>query len=251
MIIYFSGTGNSRYCAKLLADRLNDRLMDSFHFIRDGVAAELCSDTPWVFVSPTYAWRLPKVFAQFLHSGTFSGCRDAWFVMTCGQDTGAPEEYNRALCQSMGLRYRGTLPVVMPENYIALFSAPSPEQARQIISAAHPTLEKGAALIQAQQDFPPIKTGITGPLKSGPINSLFYHFYVKSNSFTVSDECISCGQCQRDCPLGNVTLQDGRPVWGNHCTHCMACICGCPVSAIEYGRISRGKHRYQCPEYGN
>ena len=24
---------------------------------------------------------------------------------------------------------------------------------------------------------------------------------------------------------------------------------GCPVSAIEYGRKSRGKPRYQCPEY--
>ena len=29
----------------------------------------------------------------------------------------------------------------------------------------------------------------------------------------------------------------------------MACICGCPVSAIEYGRKSQGKPRYQCPEY--
>ena len=26
-------------------------------------------------------------------------------------------------------------------------------------------------------------------------------------------------------------------------------ICGCPVSAIEYGHKSQGKPRYQCPEY--
>ncbi len=35
---------------------------------------------------------------------------------------------------------------------------------------------------------------------------------------------------------------------GDACTHCMACICGCPAEAIEYGSRSRGKARYQCPE---
>lgn len=27
------------------------------------------------------------------------------------------------------------------------------------------------------------------------------------------------------------------------------CICGCPTAAIEYGKASKGKPRYQCPEY--
>ena len=26
-------------------------------------------------------------------------------------------------------------------------------------------------------------------------------------------------------------------------------ICGCPKEAIEYGRKSKGKPRYQCPKY--
>ena len=49
--------------------------------------------------------------------------------------------------------------------------------------------------------------------------------------------------------MRNITLTDGKPKWGTACTHCMACICGCPVSAIEYGSKSRGKPRYQCPPY--
>ena len=28
MIVYFSGTGNSRYCAQMLADKLEDELLD-------------------------------------------------------------------------------------------------------------------------------------------------------------------------------------------------------------------------------
>ena len=46
MIVYFTGTGNSRYCARLLADRLGDACVDSFHFIRDGIAADLISGKP-------------------------------------------------------------------------------------------------------------------------------------------------------------------------------------------------------------
>ena len=48
MVVYFTGTGNSRYCARMLADRLGDEIVDSFHFIRDGIAAELISRIgPW------------------------------------------------------------------------------------------------------------------------------------------------------------------------------------------------------------
>lgn len=107
MIVYFSGTGNSRYCAKMLADKLEDELLDTFHFIRDGIALELTSTKPWIFVAPTYSWRLPRVFEAILRSGYFSGSRDAYFVMTCAGDNGSAAPYNRALCQQIGLRYRG------------------------------------------------------------------------------------------------------------------------------------------------
>ena len=109
-------------------------------------------------------------------------------------------------------------------------------------------LRQAADWIRAGADFPAGNTGGLDRLKSGPVNSLFYRFYVRTGPFTVSDACVSCGKCQRLCPLGNIRIQEGRPVWGDRCTHCMACICGCPAGAIEYGRISRGKPRYQCPE---
>ena len=77
MIVYFSGTGNSRYCAEVLAAHLNDELLDSFHFIRDQIAAEVISGTPWVFVSPTSAWQIPHVFRNFILSGNFEVSKDA------------------------------------------------------------------------------------------------------------------------------------------------------------------------------
>lgn len=248
MIVYFTGTGNSRYCARLLADRLQDQCIDIFDFLRSGVAAELISDRPWVFVAPTYSWQLPRIFTAFIRSGRFSGSRDAYFIMTCGSDIGSAAIQNQALCVEKGLRCRGTFPVVMPENYIAMFNAPEQDQAVEIVTAAQPALEKCAALIRACADLPAGHFGLLDRLKSGPVNALFYRFHVKDKPFTVSDSCIHCGKCQQVCPLDNIRLPEGKPVWNGRCTHCMACICGCPTGAIEYGKVSRGKPRYQCPD---
>ena len=249
MIVYFTGTGNSRYCAQMLADHLGDELMDSFHFIRDGIAAELRSDRPWVFVTPTYAWRVPRIFADFIRSGSFSGRREAYFVMTCGDETGNAAAFNQVLCKEKGLLYKGTLPVVMPENYIAVYDAPEQAEAIKIVDAAVFSLESGFACIREGRDFPVPKVRMVGRLKSGVINAAFYRFIVKADNFTVSDACVGCGRCAENCVLNNIELRGGKPVWGGRCTHCMACICTCPASAIEYGKASVGKPRYQCPEY--
>ena len=83
---------------------------------------------------------------------------------------------------------------------------------------------------------------------SGPVNPAFYSFFVKDKKFYVKDSCTGCGLCEKLCPMNNVKLMNGKPVWNGGCTHCMACICSCPQAAIEYGKISAGKPRYLCPK---
>ena len=101
MIFYFSGTGNSRYCAKRLAHRLGDEAVDAFPFLRDDHFPALTSRSPWVFVSPTYGWQLPRIFEALLRGGRFSGSRDAYFVMTCGAEIGDPIPRLEALCRDI------------------------------------------------------------------------------------------------------------------------------------------------------
>lgn len=249
MVIYFTGTGNSRYCAKELSELLDDECIDSFGYIRSESAGMFSSERPWVFVCPTYAWQIPKVFADFIRRSRFDGNHDAYFVMTCGGEIGNAHPSNLTLCSEKSFRCRGTIPVVMPENYIAMFSAPDHSEALRIISAAQPQIRQAAEFVASGQDFPVQRTGALDKLKSGPINALFLRFNNRTKPFSVSDACTSCGKCERVCPVHCIDMRDGRPEWSGKCTQCMACICGCPVSAIEYGRASRGKPRYQCPEY--
>ena len=248
MIIYFSGTGNSRFAAEYLAKQLQDELLDAGRRMKAGEKDSFHSDRPWVFVAPVYAWRMANVLAEHIRSTQLTGSRETYFVLTCGGDIGNAGHYAAQLCEEKGLHYKGVLEVVMPENYIAMFNAPGEEEARAIVTKAKPILEQAAQLIRQGKPLPEPKVGLLDRLKSGPVNKGFYKFYVKADAFFATDACTGCGVCTEACPLNNIRLCGGKPVWDKNCTHCMACICGCPTEAIEYGKRSRGKPRYLCPK---
>ena len=134
----------------------------------------------------------------------------------------------------------------MPENYIAMFTAPNDEQAERIIAKSKGRIDETAKLIGAGEKLPEIKVDFIGRLKSGIVNVAFYPLCVSAKKFYATEKCISCGKCEKLCPLSNIKIENSKPVWGKNCTHCMACICKCPAEAIEFGKASEGKNRYYC-----
>lgn len=84
MILYFSGTGNSRYVARKIAQELNDELISLNQLIKEEKTDELISaDKPFIFVCPTYAWRLPIVVTDFIKNKISRKqqsllCNDLW-----------------------------------------------------------------------------------------------------------------------------------------------------------------------------
>ena len=244
MILYFSGTGNSKYVAQRIADALGDEIVNLNDRIKASDTSSIETGERVIIVTPTYAWRIPRVVRDWLLKTELRGAKQDWFVMTCGSEIGDADKYNRELCTEKAISCMGTAQIVMPENYIAMFSAPQVDEARQIVTRAEPSIDRAIAAIQANQPFAPTRNNLYDRFMSGPVNSIFYRFFVKANAFTVSSACIGCGQCAKRCPMNNVTIKDGKPLWGKNCTHCMACIGYCPVSAIEYGKKSVGQPRY-------
>lgn len=248
MILYFTGTGNSAYVAERIGREANDEVINLFERLREKDFTEIHSERPWVIVTPTYAWRIPRILQEWMKKTKLSGSRDIYFVMTCGTNIGNAGKYLKSLCREKRLRYFGCLEVVMPENYIALFKTPTEEEALNIIRRAEKSIEKAAAKIKNGEKFPRISASAADKLSSGIINDLFYPLFVHARKFYTTDSCISCGKCREVCPLQNIRMNNGRPVWGKDCTHCMACICRCPKEAIEYGKHSRGLPRYTFPK---
>ena len=244
MIFCFSGTGNSKYVAQRIADALEDTLLPMNDLIKAGDTSPIGAGERLVIVTPTYAWRIPRIVRDWLLKTELTGAKQVWFVMTCGSEIGNADSYNRQFCQMKDLVCMGTAQIVMPENYIAMFNAPQTDEARQIVAKAQPDIDRAIAAIRAGQPFASPRSNLYDRFMSGPVNPIFYSWFVKADAFTVSNACVGCGQCAARCPTNNITLQNGKPVWGKNCTHCMACICYCPAAAIEYGTKSRGKPRY-------
>lgn len=248
MILYFSGTGNSEYAAKRIGKALDDEIVNLFERFQSCDFAKMYSERPWVVVVPTYAWRIPRIVQEWLEQTPLSGNRELYFVMTCGGSIGNAGKYLEKLCAEKKMRYRGCVGIQMPENYIALFSTPAEEQAMQILDQAKGVIDRTVGIIQNGESLPKADISFGDKMNSGIVNDLFYPMFVHAKKFYATDDCVSCGKCVGVCPLGNVRLENGKPVWGKDCTHCMACISRCPKEAIEYGSHSKGLPRYTCPD---
>ena len=244
MILFFSATGNSGYVAKRIADGLGDERLDLFGRIREKDFSPITSNAPLVVVTPTYAWRIPRIVESWLECTPITAPAGVYFVMTCGGSNGNAGAYLKRLCAKKGLTYRGCAGITMPENYIALFTTPAPAEAKRIINAAEPAIDQIIEHIKVGGALPEKVPSLADRLSSGIVNDLFYPAFVHAKKFRVTDACISCGLCVRACPLANILLESGKPVWGSDCTHCMACINHCPKEAIEYGKHSVGLPRY-------
>lgn len=248
MICYFSGTGNSQRAARQVAAACGDTLFSIGAHLQDGETETLRSDAPFVFVAPTYAWRLPRVVERWILETTFTGSRDAYFILTCGAECGGAARYAEALCRKKGFTFRGLARVVMPENYLALFPTPDRAEAARILADSVPLIADLADCIREGGPLPAPHLSLTDRLKSGPVNPLFYAICVSDRGFSVGEDCTGCGLCAQRCPLNNITLEAETPHWNGTCTHCMACIGGCPVEAIEYKNKSKGRPRHYIME---
>lgn len=244
MILYFSGTGNSRFTASLIAKETDDVLVSLNDLIRKHDTHELSSAKPFVFVVPTYAARIPRIVSSFITAAKFSGNRNAYFVMTAFQSIGCAERYNKKICKAAGLNYAGTTAILMAENYVAMYDIPSQQEAEQQAQQAVPAIMAAAHDIAAGKVIAPPKNTTSDAMMSTVVNPLFYRLFVHAGGFHASDACIGCGACVENCPLGNIVLADKKPTWGKNCTHCMACICRCPQKAIEYKNATQNRERF-------
>ena len=248
MIFYFSGTGNSRYAARLIGKKTGDRVVSINEVIKNGRKERFHSEKPLIVVCPVYAWKIPRIVEKFMRETTFSGNKNTYFILTCGDSTGGAWYFARKTCLEIGLNFMGAKSIVMPENYIALFKVPDKAHADTIIKKAVPGILSAAEQIKNDKPLPIEKKALLGRLVSPLVSAFFYRLIISAKGFYATDACTGCGKCAELCTLNNLTLQGGRPLWGTNCTHCMACICGCPFEAIEYKNKTKGKPRYYCIE---
>ncbi|MBO4306778.1 MAG: EFR1 family ferrodoxin [Bacteroidales bacterium] len=246
MILWFSGCGNSRYVAEELARLTDDRL--AFIDPNDkSPRIELSPDEALGFVCPVYAWAVPRLVDDFVRRMTLTGRPSyCYLACTCGDNVGrTPERFSKTLSKQ-GLTLNAAFGFVMPETYINLrgFNLDSPENEQRKIAAVKERLPRVAEQIMQRKETVDVVRGTAPWITSYLINPLFYGLLITDRKFHVNDDCIHCGICEKSCPLGNIAIKEGLPVWQGNCTNCMSCYHHCPKNAIHFGKATLGKGQY-------
>jgi ferredoxin len=130
----------------------------------------------------------------------------------------------------------------MPQNNIAQTDIKTDAENNEIIDKVTPKIKQIAEFIKDKKLLPKEEPGKA--VMSKVLNPVMYAIIVNAKGFYASNVCKSCGKCTERCSLNNIELVNGKPKWNKECTHCMACICGCPNKAIEFGKKTQGKNRY-------
>jgi len=232
--IYFSGTGNTKYCVEKFTEYYDGSQSVS---IEDTEALRVVNEPEDIaFGYPVYFSNMPKIVKDFIiqNSGAFKGKR-VFIISTMGLFSGDGAGCGARLLKKQGAVVTGGLHLKMPDciSDSKLLKKPLEENRRLIEEAEI----KIAAAVNALKQGKPPKDGL----------SFFHHvaglfgqrlwFYSKTMDYTdklkiKSSLCTGCGACEKLCPMGNISVQNQKADSGSKCTMCYRCINNCPQKAI-------------------
>ena len=251
MIFYFSGTGNSLQVAKEIAAAQNTTLVSiSKNFNNNkNFEFDLKEDEIIGFVFPIYAWRAPAMVTEFISKLRFKNYKNNYVfaVSTCGENIGNTMKILKKSLNNVSLPLQSAFSIVMPNNYIIMGDVYTEEKSQSILKESKKQIEDINKIIKnRQEDVFHVVKGPMPSILSNVVNPMFNKYGLNTKKFYVNDDCIECGICMKVCNCQNISLNP-KPIWGNNCSQCLACIHYCPKKAVQYGKISSNKGRYTNP----
>ena len=195
--IYLSGTGNTKHCVEKLVNLLDD------------TARCIPLETPYIINM------LENENTMGLFSGDGTGC-------------------TARLLKKYGAEILGGLQIKMPDSVRdSKLLKKGIEENRQIVKNADKRIEQTAEQIK-RGIYP--KEGLSFIAHIKGLFGQRLWFYRKTIYYTdklkISDSCIGCGLCSKECPMKNIKMKENRAVPGKRCTMCYRCISLCPQKAI-------------------
>jgi ferredoxin len=246
LIYYYTGTGNSLWTAKHIAENIgntdlvpikNKKILNSDHYDAVGL------------VFPVHMWGIPYPVMEFLKIFRFDPEKYYFaYAVNAGQVSRTLIQLDKIL-KSNGAVLHAGYDIVMPSNYIPWGGPGSESQLQEIFDKARSRIDESVKTIMAGKKGPVEK----GPLWQRIVFTALYKLTYKmipgmDRDFRADDSCNSCRICEKVCPVNNISMETGKPVWHHHCEQCFACIQWCPKESIQYGKKTPAYERYHHPE---
>jgi ferredoxin len=243
-IAYFTGTGNSLFVAEKIAERAgNTELVP----IAAALKGKRKQPEKLGIVCPVYMHRLPHIVMDYVKA--LDHVAYLFLVGVNAGEIGRVFSITRKLLKGKDVEFRAGFSIEMPSNYLPFGQAVSGEERTALYEAAAgraadiaDMVSRGAGQFDREGSF--FSTRIFPGLMYG-----MGHKYIRylAKSFFADASCNGCGLCMDICPVGNIAMKEGRPVWGKNCQQCFACLNYCPKNAIQYGKSTAGRERYHHP----
>ena len=247
--VYFSGTGNTKFCVEYVLNRL-DSCGTAYAIESDRVTAAVKSSDEIVFAYPIYYSNLPKIVRDFIVSNAelWSG-KKIFIIATMGLFSGDGAGCSARLFKKYGAEILGGLHLKMPDciGDVKLLKKPLDENRKTILEAEH---KMDLAINRIKNGKYP-KEGLNIFYRiAGVFGQRLYfsgktkHYYTKIR--TDESKCIKCGLCVSLCPMSNIEIKD-KIVYRDKCTMCYRCFANCPKQAITI----IGKQVYEQCKFDN
>ncbi|WP_337776385.1 EFR1 family ferrodoxin [Prevotella pectinovora] len=258
MILYLSGTGNTRWVAESIARMTGDeRVVDVASLCSQPLHVQLNPGEPLGIFFPVHGWRPPMLLRRVLSEMTLSVGSErnvkpyVYSVCTVGDTVGESMDILRSDLKKQGVSLDAVFDVRMPNTYVGLpfMDVDKGKVVSDKLHEAQPRMEFIAEKIRERANGAFMRyLGRWKRINSRLLGEAFVRKLVTDRYFHVEESlCVSCGKCVASCPVGNMSLDDdGMPQW-NHdgsCLTCFACYHNCPRHAIRFGSVTDKKGQY-------
>jgi ferredoxin len=236
-IAFFSGTGNTSLVvaeiAKVLSESdvsLSVKAIEKFS--PDGLEE---SDVLGL-AFPVAAGATYPLVLDFLEKLPRGSGRKVFLAVTMGSAPGNVGLHVRELLLGKGYVPTGIAQIIMPTNFRRLRS-----QSMRDKEVLEKGLESARAFARTYIDGgTQWEQGDDRPDFPGMVRDVATLWNILRSRYRLSvneARCTGCDLCAEVCPVGNITMERGLPVFGDNCQVCMRCFSLCPERAITVGGV--------------
>lgn len=233
--IYFSGTGNTKYCVETFVKEYEPTTL-TFSIEEENVVKKINEQHNIVFGYPVQFSNIPKIVKDFidLNSDIWKS-KKVFIIATMGLFSGDGAGMLARLLSDYGAIVVGGLHLKMPDSIGDEKALKRSLQDNQVL-VKNAVLKIKSAVCDLKNDNPP-QEGIGLIFHFMGLFGQRLYFYNKTKSYSDklkidNKKCIGCGKCIKLCPMKNIHLDKQKAVSGNMCTMCYRCISKCPTQAI-------------------